>query len=469
MSRLRIAGRLALIVVGAIVLVQMLMTAAYFVEKRDRETTGMAPLLGQVAALVQALDRVPAADRELVLRAATTIRFEPRIRRDIPADTTHSRLLASAEQRLRELAGLPEDRFVALFFVTSEGSGGRPVTRLRQLIGARLHMVIGLASGGYLGIETTGDFAMRLLGIPAGLIAGILGFAVALAALVAVRHETRPLSELAVAIERFGMAMETRPVAERGAPDVRTLIRAVNTMQARIAELLRSRTLVLGAISHDLRTYVTRLKLRIELLPQSEQRSKAAADLDGMQSLMDDALAFVRASFAAAPNEQADLALAARSEYGARKAEQAQVTLAGAEAPLVVRGSAAGMARVAANLVANALAYGGRADISLHAEKEFVELRVEDRGPGIPAGERAQVFEPFYRLDASRSRESGGAGLGLTIVRQIVESNQGTVAIEDRAGGGARMRVRLPRVLSDRSASPERESQPGTFGSIPRC
>jgi signal transduction histidine kinase len=445
MSRLRIAGRLALIVVGAVMLVQMLMVAVYFIEQRERwEAAGISPLFDQVAALVQALDGVPVADRDLVLRAATNAaRFRPSIRRDLPANASHSWILRNAEERLRAMLHPPEDRFVALSIVTSERSGSQPVTGLRDLVGARLHAVIGLTSGGYLDIVTSGELGL-LLGIPVGLLAGILGFVVALAALIAVRRETKPLSELAVAIERFGTAVEAQPIAEQGAPDVRTLVRAINGMQARIAELLRSRTLVMGAISHDLRTYVTRLKLRLELLPESEQRTKATADLDGMQSLMDDALALARASFAAAPDETVDLARVARNECEARKAQNTPVTVTGAQAPLTVRGSPVGIARVVANLVANALAYGGCADVSLQAEQDFVELWVEDRGPGIPLRERAQVFEPFYRLEASRNRASGGAGLGLTIVRQIVESNRGTVEIEDREGGGTRVRVRLP-------------------------
>jgi len=308
--------------------------------------------------------------------------------------------------------------------------------------------VVSLSSGGYLDVEARGGPTLRLFGVPVGLIAGILGFGVALIALIAVRRETKPLSDLALAVERFGTAIEPRPVAERGAPDVRALIRAVNAMQARIAELIRSRTLVLGAISHDLRTYVTRLRLRLELLPESEQRSKASADLDGMQSLMGDALAFARASCAGNGEETVDLARLVRSECDTYLARGAKVTIAGAQAPLLVRGSAAGLARVVANLVDNALAYGGGADVSVQAEDALVELWVEDRGSGIPAGERAKVFEPFYRLDASRNRESGGAGLGLTIVRQIVESHGGTVTIEDRPGGGTRIRVRLPRVAA---------------------
>jgi signal transduction histidine kinase len=445
MSRLRIAGRLALIVVGGIVLVQMLMIAVYFVERERQDGGGFAaPFFGQMAALVQALDRVPVADRELVSRAATTPRVMLSIRQGVPDNTFNSPLFAGAEQRLRGLIGPPDDRFMAMSLI----NGDQPVSRLRDLVGSRLHAVIGLASGGYLDIQTSSELSLRALGVPVGLIAGILGFVVALAALIAVRRETRPLSELAVAIARFGEEAEAQPITERGAPDVRTLIRAVNAMQARIAELLRSRTLVLGAISHDLRTYVTRLRLRLELLPKSEQRARAAADLDGMQSLMDDALAFARASFAVAPDETVDLALVARAEYDARKVQNAPVTLSGAQGPVEVRGSPAGLARVVSNLVANALAYGGRADIALSAEDDFVELWVEDRGPGIPPAARAQVFEPFYRLDASRNRDSGGAGLGLTIVRQIVESNRGTVAIEDRPGGGTRIRIRLPRVVA---------------------
>jgi two-component system osmolarity sensor histidine kinase EnvZ len=448
MNRIRFAGRLALIVVGAIVLVQMIMAAVYFVEQgRRTEPAGFALLLQQMAALAHAVEAAPAANRELVLRAATSARFQPRLVATIPEGGETSRLLVGAERRLRALLGAPADRFVALALVPGARVGNDGIFRLRNLVGGHLHAVIGLASGGYLDIEARGGLALRLLGVPVGLLAGIFGFVVALAALVAVRRETKPLSELAGAVERFGATIEPQPVNERGAPDVRALIRAVNAMQNRIVELLRGRTLVLGAVSHDLRTYVTRLRLRLALLPESEQRAKAERDLDGMQALMDDALAFARASLAGAPGETTDLARIARVECEAQRARGAPVTLAGADAPIAVCGSTAGIARVVANLVDNALAYGGRADVSLHVGADVVELWVEDRGPGIPGSERAQVFEPFYRLEPSRSRDSGGAGLGLTIVRQIVESGGGTVGIEDRPGGGARMRVRLPRAV----------------------
>lgn len=445
MGRIRIASRLALIVVGAIVLAQLLLAATYFIESREGGAPRIEPLIQQTAALALLLDRLPEAERPLALRAASGFGFNPSIRTDRPEER-HAAILRKAEDRLRNLLGAQnDDRYVALSLISNERRGSQPVTRLRYLIGAQIHGVVALTSGGYLAIEARGGLTLRLLGIPIGLLAGILGFVVALAALIAVRRETKPLSNLATAVERFGSAIEPQPVTERGAPDVRALIRAVNAMQVRIAELVRSRTLVLGAISHDLRTYVTRLRLRLELMPESEQRQKVTADLDAMQALMDDALAFARASFNGGPEETIDLARIVKAECDTRAAQGLPISFEAPDRPVPVRGSPAGVARLIANIIDNALAYGHSADVSLHEGKDTVELWVEDRGPGIPPHERTRVFEPFYRLETSRNRERGGAGLGLTIVRQIVENQHGAVAIDDRPGGGLRLRVTLPR------------------------
>lgn len=443
MGRIRIASRLALIVVGAIVLVQLLLAATYFVDRPDDSSPRVGPLIQQIAALATLLDRLPETERPLALRAASGFGVRAHLRPDRPEER-HTAVLHGAEERLRSLLSPPADRYVALSLISSENRGGQPVARLRDLIGVQIHGVVALTSGGYLEVEARGGLTLRLRGIPIGLIAGILGFVVALAALIAVRRETKPLSNLTTAVERFGSAIEPQPIAERGAPDVRALIRAVNAMQVRIADLIRSRTLVLGAISHDLRTYVTRLRLRLELMPESEQRQKVTADLDAMQALMDDALAFARASFVGGADEAVDLARIVKTECEVRAAQGAAVTFMGTQGPLWVQGSPAGLARVTANLIDNALAYGSTADVSLREETDGIELWVEDRGPGIPPQERSRVFEPFYRVEASRNRERGGAGLGLTIVRQIVESHRGTVTIEDRPGGGLRLRVQLP-------------------------
>jgi signal transduction histidine kinase len=451
MGRIRIASRLILIVVGAIVLIQILTAMIYFADRRSASPDARySPLIGQIVALTQTLDRVPAADRDLVLRAATGIRFTPRIRADIPANAVHTPILRAAERRLRFLLGAPVDRFIALTLMVNDLRGGQPMHSLRDAIHSHLRAVIGLTSGGYLEIESSGDLTARLYGIPIGFFAGVFGLIIALAALIAVRRETKPISDLAMAVERFGTQVEAHPVVERGAPDLRALARTINTMQARISALLRSRTLVLGAISHDLRTYVTRLQLRLELLPASETRAKAIADLNAMQSLMDDALAFAQASFVKGPVETVDLTRIVRAECEAHTAQGAAVTLSAPEtsAPLMVRATPAALSRVIANLIDNAVAYGGSAEVSLKANGHQAELLIDDRGPGIPPAERERVFEPFYRLEPSRNRNSGGAGLGLTIVRQIVEAQGGTIAIEDRPGGGARIRVGLPRAAA---------------------
>ncbi|MFG1350773.1 ATP-binding protein [Xanthobacter autotrophicus] len=451
--RFGIAARIAVIVVGALLAVQVLMLVAYITERRSSAPLGpFVPMLQRVAALAQLLGEVSPSQRELALRATTASGFVPAYVLEHPQVKTPA-YLGFAATRVRQLMGGAPDRFVALALIGSEAVGLGKVERLRDLRGARLRLVVGLDGGGYLDVLAGGDLTVRLLGVPVGLVAGILGFLVALAALFAVRRETRPLSDLADVVERFGARLEPLEVPERGAPDVRLVIRAVNAMQARIAELVRMRTLVLGAISHDLRTYLTRLRLRLELLPPGPQVDKAQADLTGMQALVDDALAFARATFAPASGERVDLSALARAEYEAHLAEGAAVSLAGADAPLLVDGARGALARVLANLVGNALAYGQRADITLLDLGGQVELRVDDRGPGIPAAERASVFEPFYRVEPSRNRESGGAGLGLTIVQQIVEGHGGEVVIADRPGGGARLRVLLPKAGADQPAS----------------
>ncbi|WP_238122125.1 MULTISPECIES: ATP-binding protein [unclassified Xanthobacter] len=469
MLRFGIGARIALITLVALVAAQVLMLAAYMMERRraDAASATFLPLMGQIAAVVRLVDQIDPAQRDLALQATTSAGFLPRYLKTPPAIHTPL-LLQTVERRLRALIGADDGWLIAVTIIGSDRNGGQPVRRLGELSGARLQAVVALRSGGYLEILAGGDLTVRLLGLPVGLLAGVLGFLVALAALLAVHREMRPLTALVAAVNRFGAALEVQPVPERGAPDVRAVIRAVNVMQARIADLVRTRTLVLGAISHDLRTYLTRLRLRLELLPADPHVAKANADLDGMQALVDDALAYARATFSGASDEVVDLSVLARAELEARQTQQAKVRgaevqgakvqgadgaaeprlapvrLTGADTPHLVRGAPGALARVVANLVGNALAYGGCADISLFTGRDTVELRVEDRGPGIPPAARELVFEPFQRLEPSRNRDSGGAGLGLTIVRQIVAGHGGQVIIADRPGGGAQVRVLLP-------------------------
>lgn len=453
MRRLSVATRIALIVLAALVAVQLLMLGAYVAERqREGGAVRLAPLLERMASVVRLMDMTAPAGRPAVLAATRSVGFEPRWPAVAPADVATPRYLGPAANRMRRLIGGSSGRTVVLGLTGPPRAGGAPVARLADLAGAQLRAVVALDDGTFVEMSAGGGIAVRLLGLPLGLLAGILGAVIAFLAVIAVRREMRPLSALAQEVERFGTRLDPRPVEPRGAPDVQVLIAAFNAMQARIAELVRTRSLVLGAMSHDLKTYITRLRLRLELMPPGPQVEKAQADVEHMQALLDDALSFARSAFSDAPAERTDLSALVRAECEAALAQGQRVTLEGAVEPHEVEGSPQALRRVIANLISNAVAYGQCADVVLLRVAESMELAVCDRGPGIPEAVRQQVFEPFHRLEPSRSRAHGGAGLGLTIVRQIVEALGGRITITDRPGGGACFRVVLPAAPAAASA-----------------
>jgi len=257
-------------------------------------------------------------------------------------------------------------------------------------------------------------------------------------------RETIPLSRLARSVDRFAEAIEPAPVPAGGAREVRALIDAFNRMQSRIAELVRNRTFMLAAISHDLRTYLTRLRLRVEMMPDGDMRERATRDVEGMSVLLDDALTFARTSFAGNRSERVDLVEIIRRECVERSAAGQSITCDLPSTPVHILGEGAALARIVGNLIDNAVKYGGEAAVSLAQLASVAVMVVDDRGPGVPAPERERIFEPFLRLEASRNRDRGGAGLGLAIARHLLHGFGGSIAVEDRPGGGARFRVTLP-------------------------
>jgi hypothetical protein len=264
----------------------------------------------------------------------------------------------------------------------------------------------------------------------------------------AVRRLVRPVAALADAADRLGRDVNAPPLPETGPAEVATAARAFNTMAERIRRFVADRTQMLAAVGHDLKTPITRLKLRAEFLEDDEQRRKMLADLDEMEAMIGATLAFARDDAATEPSVPVDLAALCRTVLDeaadARPAEEAEVIAYDGPEHLTVTIRPVALKRALANLVANALAYGGAARLVLTQAGASLRIIVEDNGPGVPEEEIENVFQPFRRLETSRNRETGGTGLGLPIARNIFRAHGGDVVLRNLPRGGLQAVATLP-------------------------
>ena len=224
---------------------------------------------------------------------------------------------------------------------------------------------------------------------------------------------------------------------------MRTAIRAFNRMQERLRRFVDDRTQMLAAMSHDLKTPLTRLRLRAEFVEDHEQQRKMLADLDEMSAMVESTLAFARDDAQGEPRMLVDLGVLVESvcENASDAGEDVSFS---APRGLDVTCRPTAISRAIANLVDNAVKYGGSAHVDLTREPGRVIIAIDDSGPGIPAEEQQKVFAPFYRLERSRNRDTGGVGLGLAVARTIAREHGGDLALANRAGGGLRARLEIP-------------------------
>lgn len=253
----------------------------------------------------------------------------------------------------------------------------------------------------------------------------------------------RPLAAFAGAADRLGRDVAAPPLPEDGPREVRRAVAAFNEMQGRIRRFVEDRTRMLAAISHDLRSPITRLRLRAEALPEGESRTRMLSDLDEMAAMVAAALDFagneaadessqtidLAATLQSICDNAADVGMAAEFDWSGRLVCQCR--------PLAIR-------RALTNLIENGCRYGGQVAVRAVRRDRRIEVTIDDRGPGIPAKEIERVFAPFYRVENSRSRRTGGIGLGLSVARTVIRAHGGDIALENRAGGGLRATVILP-------------------------
>ncbi|MBU6397200.1 MAG: ATP-binding protein [Rhodospirillales bacterium] len=265
---------------------------------------------------------------------------------------------------------------------------------------------------------------------------------------LAVRQLLVPVKTLAAAAELFGRdVVNAKPLPEVGPSEIVTAARAFNTMAARIRRFVEDRTFLLTAIGHDLRTPITRLKLRAEYMEDDEQRAKMLADLDEMEAMVSATLAFGKDITTTEPLARLDLASLLRTivdETADMEPERAAATDYQGPQHLPINARPLALKRALSNLITNAVKYGDAARVTLHAPaKGVVRIDIDDEGPGIPPEEMERVFEPFRRLETSRNRETGGSGLGLSIARNIVRAHGGDIVLTNQEKG-LRVTVTLP-------------------------
>lgn len=449
-----LTGRLSIIIVAVVILLCAAGAVFYLYSQAEARRDIAAAIADRIYSVVELVEETPAEQRPRILRALGSRWLQATVRPDPPPLFTSgppefARFATQVRQQLQALG----DRAIII------GVSDRPMKRWRRLrsesaddarrIKYRRTIAIGveLADANWLVFRMPlrsprppREPSMIIVIVVSALV--ILGFAI-----WAAYRVTRPLARFAEAADRLGVDLRAPPLPEHGSRELRKAANAFNRMQDRLRRLVDDRTMMLAAISHDLRTVLTRLTLRAEFIEDRQQREKAIDDIHEMRTMLDASLSFARDDTAEEVRTSVDLSSLLQSlcddlaDAGHEASFSGPIRLPYWSQPVALR-------RVFANLIDNALKYGGKAEVTARESDGGVIVEIADRGPGIPADMREQVFAPFFRLERSRSRETGGTGLGLSVARSIVRRHGGDVALTDREGGGLTVRVTLPAVAA---------------------
>ena len=430
LSPSRISGQIAILIAISLIVFHAVLTAWFFLYRHDhapeRSPERLATLVELVAAA--AADDRPALLQEIgkafpglelaLAGAAADAGLEPDRNRDI-GGFAHR---LGPRYRLRSLEGASQ----------ASAGGGRLVAITLpdgQSLTARLADPPSPA-------RPPGPIVMMLLSI---------SISAPLLWLWAARELTRPLRRLALAAQNFMPNGDLAPLPERGPYEIRVAARALNQMRERIKNMVEERTHMLAAVSHDLRTPITRLRLRCEFIDDPATRTRMLDDLAHMNALLENVLHFLRDGQRRQEATMIDLATSLQTICDQFADVGHDVRYDGPD-HVVIRAYADELHRALTNLVDNAVRHGGKADVRVDLATSTVVVAIEDDGPGIAAGIKQDVFEPFVRGDAARGmNNNSGFGLGLSIARAVIESHSGTLTLLDRAPRGIVAKVTLPR------------------------
>jgi len=468
----RLAGQMILAVLVVLMLGQVTALAAFLFERHHAiRAAAVERFVGQSAAMVQLLADTPADLHGRIAESASgpLFRFsvDPEPSLEASGDDPWSRLL---RRHLRDRLG-GRVAYVRVDVIESrrwrhdkrhddrhEEHGGRRRDHDRdddhrdehrdRRAGPRfegLAVALGLPDGRWLNVATRLPAKGPAWARTSTIAIGVTAVLSVIAVVLIVRRATRPLARLADSAERFGRGERVPALVEEGPEDVRRTTQAFNGMRERLERFVADRTRMLAAISHDLRTPITSLRLRAELVEDADLREKLLATLAEMQEMTEATLAFAREDADAEPTREVDLAALLDSLADDLGELGPALEVVSAPDRLPYRCRPAALRRAFRNLLTNAQVHGGGGRISISAPAAGdIEVTIDDGGPGIPEQHLERVFEPFVRVEGSRSRETGGIGLGLAIARTIVHAHGGEIELANRAEGGLRQRVILP-------------------------
>jgi signal transduction histidine kinase len=420
-------ARIALILFAGLVLSQLMSFSTVLYERYQASGTMMLNYLERdVASSVALLDRLPAAERPAWLARLA--------RRYYGFSLERSQGGPGPESGLSQNIAASIEKAIGTKYPVKASMVGDGV----------LQAELQLSDGNPLTITLRPTRGLPLSPWLPALLAAQLGL-LALCGSIAVRLATRPLEQLAQAADNMGPDLQAAPLSVSGPTEVARAAAAFNAMQARIAANMAERMQILAAVSHDLQTPITRMRLRTDLMDDGVQRDRMQHDLLEMETLVREGVSYARTLHAAVePSCKVDLDALLASITADYADAGRPVTLSGASSASIMTRPRT-LRRVLCNLVDNALKFAGQAAILVQRDADgAIGIAVQDRGPGIPAEELEAVFQPFYRVETSRNRETGGTGLGLAIARQLAQALGAGLALSGRDGGGLEARLTLP-------------------------
>ncbi|WP_375566087.1 ATP-binding protein [Oceaniradius stylonematis] len=459
LAAISLRTQLVILILGALVVAQIV-SLFLFVDERSlavRAALGMEAA-GRAANVVRLIEEAPPSLHASILRAANS----PLVRFDVgpmPNVQVHDHNTSGpVVERIRGLLGAAGDREIRLDLREIEAGfpaiAGVPDGMARmhsrmmhgRMSAIEMNLSIALGSGEWLNVGTRFQRPPLqwtwLTALSFGLTAALI---LAAALWFMLSRLTGPLSRLAGAADRLGRGEHVAELAPAGPSEVQELTEAFNQMQARLTRFVSDRTRLLGALGHDLRSPLTAMRVRAEMVEDQETRERLIATIGEMQQMVDETLAFARGMANAEAYETHELSAFLR-DLCSDLAETGQDVELSAEPDLWARLRPTALRRALRNIIDNAVRYGGSARVSLAPSGDNAEITVADDGPGIPQEDVERVFDPFVRIETSRSRETGGAGLGLAIARTIIQGHGGNIELANRPEGGLTAAISLPLV-----------------------